>query len=102
MLKQYKAIIADTSCFILLYKLNHVDILHKLFGKVTTTPEVFFELNKTLPEWIITERVKNIHQQQLLEKEVDKDEASAILLALEKENSLLILDDLKARNLQQS
>src|SRR5215210_1812287 len=99
MLKQYNAIIADTSCFILLYKLNYLDILYKLFGKVTTTPEVFLELNKTLPEWIITERVKNIHQQQLLEKEVDKGEASVISLAIEKENSLLILDDLKARKL---
>ncbi len=99
MLKQYNVIIADTSGFMLLYKLNYLDILHKLFGKVTTTPEVFLELNKTLPEWIITERVKNIHQQQLLEKEVDKGEASAISLALEKKNSLLILDDLKARKL---
>ena len=99
MLKQYNAIIADTSCFILLYKLNYLDVLYKLFGKVTTTPEVFLELNKTLPEWIITERVKNIHQQQLLEKEVDKGEASVISLAIEKENSLLILDDLKARKL---
>ncbi len=97
--KQYNAIIADTSCFILLHKLNYLHVLYELFGKVTTTPEVFIELNKTLPEWIIIERVKDIHQQQLLEKEVDKCEASAISLAIEKENSLLILDDLKARRL---
>lgn len=48
---------------------------------------------------IIIERAKNIHQQQLVEKEIDKGEASAISLAIEKENSLLILDDLKARKL---
>lgn len=53
----------------------------------------------TSPLLTIIESVKDVHQQKLLEKEVDKDEASAISLAIEKENSLLIVDDLKARKL---
>ena len=84
MLKQYRAIIADTSCFILLRKINCLYILSELFGRVTTTPEVFLELDITLPEWIIIERVKDIHWQQLLEKEVDKGEASAIAWRLKR------------------
>ncbi len=45
------------------------------------------------------ETVKDTNQQSLLEAEVDKGEASAIALAIETTNSLLILDDMKARKL---
>jgi predicted nucleic acid-binding protein len=41
--------------------------------------------------------VRDIHQQQTLELEIDKGEASAIALSFESDPSLLILDDAKAR-----
>ena len=43
------------------------------------------------------ENVKDKNQQLLLEAEIDKGEASAIALAMENANSLLILDDYKVR-----
>ena len=52
-----------------------------------------------MPDWIIIESVKDGGQQRILELEIDKGEASALALAIEKGNCLLILDDFKARKL---
>jgi predicted nucleic acid-binding protein len=92
-----RIIIADTSCFILLDKIDYLQILQLLFGQVTTTTEVLSEFGKRLPGWVSIENVKDRNQQLLLEAEIDKGEASAIALAMENKNSLLILDDYKAR-----
>lgn len=102
MLKKYSIVVADTSCFILLDKIDQLEILKKVFGSVSTTKEIAAEFNKPLPGWVNIQSVKNDRYRQLLEIEVDKGEASAIALALEEENSLLILDDTKARKLASS
>lgn len=99
MQRQYNAIIADTSCFIPLDKINYLHILKEVFIEVTTTTEFSLEFGKALPSWVMIENVRDICRQQLLQLEIDKGEASAIALAIEKENSLLILDDFKARKL---
>lgn len=99
MLQQSKIIIADTSCFILLAKIDYLSILQELFEEVTTTAEVLHEYGREFPDWVKIDSVKQINQQLLLEAEVDKGEASVIALALEVENPLLILDDFKARKL---
>ena len=99
MQRQYNVIIADTSCFILLDKINYLHILKEVFIEVTTTTEVSLEFGKALPSWVMIENVKDIRRQQLLQLEIDKGEASAIALAIEKEDCLLILDDFKARKL---
>lgn len=39
------------------------------------------------------------HYQKLLETEIDKGEASAIVLAIEMQNAILIIDDLKGRKI---
>ena len=98
MQQPYRVVIADTSCFILLDKIDSLDILYELFGEVSTSVEVSQEYGKQLPYWVKIEKVKNAKQQLMLEAQIDKGEASAIALAMEKVNSLLILDDLKARN----
>ena len=94
-----KVVIADTSCFILLDKIDEVSILNMLFGEVVTTEDIAQEFGKKLPDWVAVESVKDQKYQSLLAIEVDKGEASAIALSAEKESSLLILDDLKARKL---
>jgi predicted nucleic acid-binding protein len=99
MLKKYSIVIADTSCFILLDKINELDILQKLFGSVTTTLEIANEFNKPMPIWVSIRSAINLRFTELLKMELDKGEASAIALALENDNSLLILDDQKARKL---
>ena len=97
MLRGYDIVIADTSCFILLDKINELELLKEVFSSVTTTPEIVKEFGKTLPEWIIIKQVKDIAFIETLESEVDKGEASAIALAMETKHSLVILDDYKAR-----
>ena len=97
--QKYKLVIADTSCFILLDKIDAMHILQLVFGSIITTKEIATEFRQQLPEWVTVTVVKNIEYQALLRLEVDNGEASAIALAIETGNALLILDDYKARKL---
>lgn len=97
-----KPIIADTSCFIILNKIRNLDILKQLYGTVTITQEVYQEYNADLPDWVEILSVTDTHRQQILEIQVDKGEASAIALALEMADSVIILDDNKARKIAES
>lgn len=92
-----KIIISDTSCFILLDNINEFDLLRKLYGQVITTNEVAKEFGKSLPDWIEIKEPKKKQYQQVLELQLDKGEASAITLALDMIDPILILDDYRAR-----
>lgn len=92
-----KTIICDTSCFIILTNIGELDLLHAVYGQVLTTMEVAAEYEEALPDWIEIEKVYDKYRQQLLEMQVDKGEASAIALALETPESIIILDDYRAR-----
>ena len=94
-----KTIISDTSCLIILNKIGELELLHKLYGQVITTPDIAFEYGEPLPEWIEIIAVKDKFKQQILELQIDKGESSAIALALETPDSTIILDDLKARKI---
>lgn len=50
-----------------------------------------------MPEWIAVEDATDPVRLSILELELDKGEASAIALALENKNSLLIIDEGKGR-----
>lgn len=94
-----RIIISDTSCLILFHKIGELDILRKVYGTVTTTPEVAKEFMYKLPDWIRIEDVKDKKYQEFLETQIDWGEASAIALAKEMESPLVLIDDLKARKL---
>jgi len=91
------AVISDTSCFIILSKISELDLLHKVYEDIFTTPEVATEYGETLPEWVKIISVKDKYRQQLLEMQLGKGESSAMALSLEIPDSILILDDYKAR-----
>ena len=95
----HKYIISDTSCLILFDRIGEFNLLHKIYGEITTTQEVLEEYSRQIPDWIQIENVKNKKKQKELEKIVDKGEASAIVLALELEDSVLIIDDKRGRKL---
>ena len=101
MLRNYSAVIADASCFILLDKIDNLLLLQKLFGTVTTSTEVAEEFGKPLPEWIQIKSAQDKNLQSALFLQVDLGEASAIALAAEHQPSLLIIDDMKGRKLAQ-
>ncbi|MCF8357428.1 MAG: DUF3368 domain-containing protein [Prolixibacteraceae bacterium] len=92
-----RIIVSDTSCLILLDKLGKVKILQSLFGTVTITEIVAKEFGKAIPEFVIIENPKNKNYQKILESFLDSAEASAIALAIEKEECLLIIDEFKGR-----
>ncbi len=90
-------VIVDTSCLIALSKIEAIELLKELYEEVCITNEIALEFGEQLPEWIIIENVKNRKYQQLLDPYLDLGEASAIALALDTVEVLLILDDLKGR-----
>lgn len=94
-----KIVITDTSTLILFQKINASDLMGKVYTDVCTTPEVQKEFGANLPAYIKIIPVKDKKYQLLLETQVDVGEASAIALASEHDNVLLVIDDLKARKL---
>ena len=97
----HKTIIADTSCFIILSKIEELDLLKKVYGQIVTTTAIVEEFGETLPDWVIIENVSDKSRQRILELQIDRGESSAIALALEIPKSTLILDDFKARKIAQ-
>jgi len=94
-----KVLISDTSTLILFHKINELNLLQKVYGELITTSEVAKEFGENLPDWIAVVDVTDKKYQLFLETQVDKGEASAIALASEFDDVLLLLDDLKARKL---
>lgn len=90
-------IVSDTSCLILLDKLGRIDLLQSLFNKITITDIIADEFGKELPDFIEIRNPQEKNYQRILETFLDPGEASAFALAIEVNNCLLIIDDLKAR-----
>lgn len=59
------------------------------------------EYGEILPEWVEIKKPKNSNYNLLFDTRLGKGEASAIALAMELEDCLLIMDDLKARKTAQ-
>jgi predicted nucleic acid-binding protein len=57
--QEYNIVIADTSCFILLDKIDEWGILQKVFHTVTTTEDIAAEFRKKLPDWVQIRPVAN-------------------------------------------
>jgi predicted nucleic acid-binding protein len=95
-------VISDTSCLILLTKINEIHLLHACYTRVAVTPEVAFEFGSDLPEWIEVRHVQDKSLQRSFSRLVDAGEASAFALAMETHDSLLIVDDRKARKVAKS
>jgi len=93
----HEIIVSDTSCLILLDKLGRLDLLRNLYGNVTITQVIANEFGKSIPEFIKIENPIDKNYQKILESFLDAGESSALALALEKKNCLLILDDIKGR-----
>jgi len=94
-----KIVISDTSTLILFQKIDEFNLLQKVYSELITTPEIADEFGEKLPEWIKIQTVSDKKYQNFLETQVDYGEASAIALATEYDDVLLLLDDLKARKL---
>ena len=86
-------IIADASCLILLENIGALGLLHQLFGRITITDIVAAEYGLPLPEWVSIQAARDARQLQFLTLTLGRGEASAIALALEQTECLLIMDE---------
>jgi predicted nucleic acid-binding protein len=92
-------IISDTSCLILLIKINELELLHRFSSRIIITSVIKNELDIELPGWIEIIDPKDTHYQDILEMDLDGGEASAISLMLEIDEAILLIDDLKGRKI---
>ena len=92
-----RIIISDTSCLISLTNINRLELLQKTYNEIIITPEVAEEYGMPLPIWIKVIPVKNRAKIAEIHKNLDLGESSAIALAYETENPILIIDETKAR-----
>jgi predicted nucleic acid-binding protein len=90
-------VISNTSCLIGLSNIGRLDILQKRYGHIIITPEVCQEFGESLPEWVSIKAVKDTYKTILINQYLDIGESSTIALAGEIGDSLVILDDGKAR-----
>lgn len=97
-----RIIISDTSCLIALSKIEKLDLLKELYQEIIITKDVYNEFGSSLPSWIIITEVEDKRKQKEIEQNLDKGEASSITLALEVENAILIIDEIKGRRIAQS
>ncbi len=97
-----KTIICDTSCFIILNNIEELDLLQGVYGIIITTPEIADEFGEQFPSWVDIRSASNGYYQQILELQIDKGEASAIALAIEIPDCVVILDDNKARKVAEN
>ncbi|MDR1278045.1 MAG: DUF3368 domain-containing protein [Treponema sp.] len=94
-------VITDTSCLIVLSNIGQLDILRELYTTLAITPEVAAEFGEAVPEWIHTQIADPV-KIRMLRNDLELGEASAIALAVETPDSLLILDDKKARRVAEA
>ncbi len=94
-----KVVISDTSVLILFHKIDEFEILKDVYRELITTPQIAAEFGDVLPKWIKIQAPTDEKYQNLLATQIDKGEASAIALAVEYKNVLILVDDLKARKL---
>jgi predicted nucleic acid-binding protein len=94
-----KVIISDTACLIGLTNIGQITILQQMYGSIIVTPEVLKEYGAPLPDWIVIQEVSDYKKINAFDKFIGIGESSAIALAMETENSTLIVDDRRARQL---
>jgi predicted nucleic acid-binding protein len=97
-----RLIISDTSCLIAFSNIGRFDILHDLCQSIAVTSEVAAEFLYPLPEWIQIIKVKDDSKIKSISAFLGLGESSVIALALETKNSIVILDDKKARHYAQN
>jgi predicted nucleic acid-binding protein len=93
-----KIVISDTSCLIAFTNIGRLDLLQTICPSVITTPEVAAEYKIPLLQWVTIRTVKDETKIKSINTLLGLGESSAIALALEIENALIILDDKRARS----
>lgn len=94
-----KVAIPDTSCLIALSSLGKLEILKQFYATVLVPSAVQNEFGDGLPAWIKVKDVSDHLSTSVLRNSLGPGEAEVIVLASEENESLVILDDQKARRI---
>jgi predicted nucleic acid-binding protein len=101
-------VVSDASPFISLAMTGHLELLKHLYQQVFIPDAVYQELTgndverpgavevQTL-EWIIVQPVQNAMVMRALQGELDRGEAAAIALAVERQADMVLIDERRAR-----
>lgn len=95
-------VVSDTSSVSALLKIDHADLLHRLYGEVLIPEAVRSELLAffpNLPEFLHCRQVLNLGEVDRLCGELDLGEAEAIVLARESHADILLMDELLGRQI---
>lgn len=93
----HRIVIADTSFLIAIQKLDLFNEVHTLYNEVFITKTIAEEFQSSIPSWIIIQEPGKKDIESVLSFILDPGEASAIALAYDYQDVVLIMDDLKAR-----
>lgn len=91
-------VISDSSPLIALVAIGELEILAKLYSKISITDLVRREIHSTLPDWIEVSTEYDAKQFQLLNLELDSGEASAIAFAMSYPGCRIIIDERRGRS----
>jgi len=103
-------VVSDTSPILNLSRIGRLDLLPRLYQRVLVPPAVASELTASaedLPSapnllalpWLSVENVIDIIRVRALRTELDAGEAETIVLALERNASLLLVDERRGRRI---
>jgi len=92
-----RIVIADANCLISLHNVGELELLRDTFDNVFTTETIANEFKNPLPDWIKVLQNMEPIVHSYFGIDLDAVEASAISIAQEIPDIVLILDDLKAR-----
>ena len=90
-------VISDASTIIGLLNIDAVELLRNLYQTIEITSIVSDEVGVPLPDWMEVKDDYNPATYEHLRAALDDGEASAIALALQREDVLLIIDERKGR-----
>lgn len=92
-------IISDTSCLILLTRIGQLALLPRLCNSCYITPDIAAEYGAALPDWLHIRTPAHPLPPEIAPRALHAGERSALALARELPDSLLVLDDSPARKL---
>ena len=103
-------VVSNTSPIFYLSSINHLDLLHQIYGKIIIPVAVLNEITDIgntdvsatiVPKlsWIQTQSVTNLTLVNRLRTELDRGEAEAIALAIELNADRLIIDERLGRKI---
>lgn len=90
-------VIADTSCLIYLTALGQLQLLSQLYSDVWITPTIAAEYGLPLPPWMRVQMPRDEIRTVIFGAGIDIGEASAIALALETPECVVVLDNRRGR-----